>query len=135
MTEIEQMQEAAVAEAFEEAPAVEQAPDLAALQSAMPVATDEPESLDAVAVEEEMAQEEMVQEGMAEEVKTESFLEVSSEVISTLREGYLPLTGAGFQLLDIDFTEECWVEIKNSDGATSFADLGRPGRTFPRLNF
>ena len=130
VTEIEQMQEAAVAEAFEEAPAVEQAPDLAALQSAMPVATDEPESLDAVAVEEEMAQEEMVQEGMAEEVETESFLEVSSEVISTLREGYLPLTGAGFQLLDIDFTEECWVEIKNSDGATLFADLGRPGRTF-----
>ena len=125
VTEIEQMQEAAVAEAFEEAPAVEQAPDLAALQSAMPVATDEPESLDAVAVEEEMAQ-----EGMAEEVETESFLEVSSEVISTLREGYLPLTGAGFQLLDIDFTEECWVEIKNSDGATLFADLGRPGRTF-----
>ena len=76
VTEIEQMQEAAVAEAFEEAPAVEPAPDLAALQSAMPV--DEPEVLDAAAVEEEMAQEEIVQEGMAEEVETESFLEVSS---------------------------------------------------------
>lgn len=138
VTEIEQMQETSVAEAFAEEPAVEPAPDLAALQSAMPVATDEPESLGAVEedvareeiAEEEIAEEGMAVEGIAEGVEAESFLEVSSEVISTLREGYLPLTGAGFQLLDIDFTEECWVEIKNSDGATLFADLGRPGRTF-----
>ena len=133
VTEIEQMQETSVAEAFAEEPAVEPAPDLAALQSAMPVATDEPESLGPVeedVAREEIAEEGMAVEGIAEGVEAESFLEVSSEVISTLREGYLPLTGAGFQLLDIDFTEECWVEIKNSDGATLFADLGRPGRTF-----
>lgn len=49
---------------------------------------------------------------------------------TTLMEGYLPLTGEGAQLLDLDFTEECWVEIKDADGTTLFADLGRPGRTF-----
>ena len=43
---------------------------------------------------------------------------------------YVSLTGEGEHRLVLDFTEECWVEIKNSNGETLFADLGRPGKTF-----
>ncbi|NKB97449.1 MAG: DUF4115 domain-containing protein [Pseudomonadales bacterium] len=44
--------------------------------------------------------------------------------------GFRTLTAAGDQRLELDFLEECWVEIKDAEGGTLFADLGRPGRTF-----
>ena len=43
---------------------------------------------------------------------------------------YVSLSSEGEHRLELDFTEECWVEIKNSNGETLFADLGRPGKTF-----
>ncbi len=45
-------------------------------------------------------------------------------------EGFRALTAVGDQRLELDFLEECWVEIKDADGDTLFADLGRPGRAF-----
>ena len=106
---------------------VESAPDLEALQSAtMQSAT--------MLNEESGIEGELRVAALIDDVPTEeesaAIADITSEVVSSLREGYLPLTNPGVQLLDIDFTEECWVEIKNSEGATLFADLGRPGRTF-----
>lgn len=43
---------------------------------------------------------------------------------------YRPLTATGTQRLALDFVEDCWVEIKDAQGDTLFADLGRPGRSF-----
>jgi cytoskeleton protein RodZ len=45
-------------------------------------------------------------------------------------EGFRALTAAGDQRLELEFLEECWVEIKDAEGGTLFADLGRPGRAF-----
>ena len=40
------------------------------------------------------------------------------------------LTMSGSETLELVFAEDCWVEIKNGDGTTLFADLGRSGREF-----
>ncbi len=38
------------------------------------------------------------------------------------------LTETGSDRLTLRFTDECWVEIKNSEGAVLFGDLGQPGQ-------
>ena len=42
------------------------------------------------------------------------------------------LTATGGDLLALEFTDDCWVEIKDGSGTTLFADLGSAGR---RLEF
>lgn len=57
-------------------------------------------------------------------------LEVSQASVLEPADGYRSLTPSGSQRLSLDFTEDCWVEIKDAQGETLFADLGRPGRSF-----
>ncbi|MEM9620452.1 MAG: RodZ domain-containing protein [Pseudomonadota bacterium] len=39
------------------------------------------------------------------------------------------LTASGDERLTLQFTDECWVEIRNAEGDVLFGDLGQPGQT------
>jgi cytoskeleton protein RodZ len=71
--------------------------------------------------------------GLAADARDEATspgLEANQAAMLDPSDGYRPLTDSGSQRLSLDFTEECWVEIKDIQGETLFADLGRPGRSF-----
>ena len=50
-----------------------------------------------------------------------------TEVFSSEHDPIRRLTATGNERLQFAFTEECWVEIKNTAGATLYGDLGRDG--------
>ena len=52
---------------------------------------------------------------------------VQDQVQSIAPPGVQRLTPVGTDRLSIEFTEECWVEIKDPEGNLLFGNLGRPG--------
>lgn len=68
-----------------------------------------------------------------EQVEQPEVAEVASTVtakVGVVQQSGSPrrLTPTGEDRLSLEFTEECWVDIKGTDGVSLYANLGRPGR-------
>ncbi|XOV82139.1 MAG: helix-turn-helix domain-containing protein [bacterium] len=59
--------------------------------------------------------------------ESESAVVLREVVQSVTPPGARRLTPSGDERLSIEFTEECWVEIKDTEGNLLYGNLGRPG--------
>lgn len=93
------------------------APEESVRQAALPVPADDP---DAAAENLDQIETVVAQNGID---VTPVDTPTAAPVASSVRQ-----LNEGVEQLELRFTEDCWVEIRNTEGTTLFADLGRAGR-------